>query len=79
MSKTWAALVLFVCWSPSHAILPGEQRGSHGSNAVSHRGIGTLKKCTIITTIDVSHRGISTLKNVTSLQVKPSPTVASVP
>ena len=35
--------------SPSYAILPGEQRRSQGSKAVSHRGISTLmyiKKCT---------------------------------
>ena len=33
------------CWltlSPSHAILPGEQRRSEGSKAVSHRGLSTL-------------------------------------
>ena len=32
--------------SPSHAILPGEQRRSQGSKAVSHCGISTLNKCT---------------------------------
>ena len=37
---------LFVCCllSPSHAILPGEQRSSYGSKAVSQHGISTLKK-----------------------------------
>ena len=29
--------------SPSHTILPGEQRRSQGRKAVSHRGISTLK------------------------------------
>ena len=32
--------------SPSHAILPGEQRRSQGIKAVSHCGISTLKNCT---------------------------------
>ena len=38
---------LYVCLSPSHAILPGEQRRSQGSKAVLHRGISTLKKICI--------------------------------
>ena len=38
-------MCLFVCVSPSHAILPLEQKRSQGSKAVSHHGINTLKKC----------------------------------
>ena len=36
----------WVSLSPSHAILPEEQRRSQGNKAVSQRGITTLKKCT---------------------------------
>ena len=36
-----------VCLSPSHAIVPGEQRRSQGSKSVSHRGIDTLKNVTL--------------------------------
>ena len=33
----------WLCLSPSHATLQGEERRSQGSKAVSHRGISTLK------------------------------------
>ena len=38
------AMSVRCCLSPSHAILPGEQRRSQRSKAVSYRGISTLKK-----------------------------------
>ena len=40
-------VVICCLLSPSQAILPGEQRRSQGSKAVSYRGISTLKKCTM--------------------------------
>ena len=59
------------CLSPSHAILPWEQRRSQGSIAVSHCGISTLNKMLHLTigpqskwSGPVSHCGINTLKNV---------------
>ena len=43
MSVCCGLCVVCCLLSPSHAILPGEQRRSQGSKAVSHCGLSTLK------------------------------------
>ena len=72
-------MYLYIYLSPSHVIVPGEQSRFQGiSSNISHCGINTLKKCTIIITgslsswlqyPEVSHCGMNTLKKCTLVRL----------
>ena len=83
------SIYLYIYLSPFHVIVPGEQSRFQGiSSNISHCGINTLKKCTIIITgslsswlqyPEVSNCGMNTLKKCTLVTTGSLPTWLQYP